>query len=97
MGYSGSENTSLNVNSLSTSNLILNGVTSFNTTIDANTTIAEIIEPLKRQIEELKALFLTQTAVTTGSIIPFAGNAIEMTSFSILPPPLTTSGVSVRL
>lgn len=87
MGYSGTDNTSLNVDSLSTSNLILNGATSFNTTIDANTTIAEIIEPLKRQIEELKALFLTQTSVTTGSIIPFAGNAIEMTSFSILPPP----------
>ena len=88
MGYSGTENTTLNVDSLSTSNLILNGSTSFNTTINTNTPLAEIIEPLKRQIEELKALFLTQTAVTTGSIIPFAGNAVEMTSFSILPPPI---------
>lgn len=87
MSYSSTENSSLNVDSLSTSNLILNGSTSFNTTIDANTTIAEIIEPLKRQIEELKALFLTQTAVTTGSIIPFGGNAVDTTSFSILPPP----------
>lgn len=96
MSYSGTENSSLNVDSLNTSNLILNGVTSFNTTIDANTTIAEIIEPLMKEIEELKALFLAQTAVTTGSIIPFAGNAVETTSLSILPPPLITSGVLVR-
>ena len=87
MSYSGTENSSLNVGSLSASNLFLNGTTKLNTTIDANTTIAEIIEPLMKQIKELKALFLTQTAVTTGSIIPFAGNAIETTSFSVLPPP----------
>lgn len=98
MSYSGTDNSSLNVKEIAISNMILNNVKNqFDVNLSVNEIITNLIQNLTQQIEELKRRLDTQTTtVYTGTIQPYAGLALDPTSHTILPPPLITTGASVR-
>ena len=93
MSYTGTETNILNSNTTSVDSLILSDA---NVPLNFNLNADELLEAkvtnLEEQINILKNLInelsnQPKGAVETGTIQPYAGSAIDVSTYSILPPP----------
>lgn len=93
MAYTGTEGHTLNTSTTSIDSLFLNNTnTPINFNLNADELLNAKINNLENQINVLKNLInelsnQPKGAVETGTIQPYAGSAIDISTYSILPPP----------
>ena len=93
MAYTGTEGYTLSTSTTSVNSLILkNSSVPFNFNLNADELLNTKIKDLENQINVLKNLIdelsnQPKGAIETGTIQPYAGSAIDMNTYTILPPP----------
>lgn len=93
MGYTGTEGYTLSTSTTSVNSLILNNPNvPINFNLNADELLNTKINDLENQINVLKNLInelsnQPKGAIETGTIQPYAGSAIDMNTYTILPPP----------
>lgn len=90
MGYTGTENASLQSDNLTVRNLTLSNTNpTFQVNVRGDDFLKSEIQSLSEQIEQLKSVIndIKRNYIETGTIIPFGGSSIDPVTYEILPPP----------
>lgn len=100
MAFTGTQGTETKIQRLSAQCLSLKeNALPINFNVDINENITSKIASLEEKIALLEQKLKEQNSfvnILTGTILPYAKDAIDFVSNAFLPPPLVTNGASVR-